>query len=161
MKSSVRALLALGLIGAAAAGANAAEVSVERGAQVAITGGCHDCHTGGYLESGGKLDPALALKGTPLGWQGPWGTSYAANLRLIAKDKGSEDGFVQYAKTFQARPPMPFFNVHAMDESDLRSLYQYIVSLGEPGEAVPEFLPPGQEPKTPYIVIAPPIMPKG
>ena len=77
----------------------------------------------------------LALKGTPLGWQGPWGTTYAANLRLIAKDKGSEDGFVQYAKTFQARPPMPFFNVHAMDESDIRSLYQYIVSLGEPGDA--------------------------
>jgi mono/diheme cytochrome c family protein len=122
MRVSIQALLALGVIMAGPAMTQAAEVSVERGAQVAITAGCHDCHTGGYLESAGKLDPALALKGTPLGWQGPWGTSYAANLRLIAKDKGSEDGFVQYAKTFQARPPMPFFNVHAMDESDLRSL---------------------------------------
>lgn len=161
MKVSVQAALALGTVMAASVAAGAAEVSVERGAQVAITAGCHDCHTLGYLESGGKLDPAAALKGTPLGWQGPWGTTYAANLRLVAKDKGSEDGFVQYAKTFQARPPMPFFNVHAMDESDIRSLYQYIVSLGEPGEGVPEYVPPGQEPKTPYIVIAPPIMPKG
>jgi hypothetical protein len=77
------------------------------------------------------------------------------------KDKGSEDAFLQYAKSFAARPPMPFFNVHAMDESDIRSLYQYIVSLGEPGAPVPDYVPPGQEPKTPYIVIAPPTMPKG
>jgi mono/diheme cytochrome c family protein len=161
MKTSIHALLALGMAAAASTAASAAEVSVARGAQVAITAGCHDCHTAGYVESGGKVDPALSLKGTPLGWQGPWGTTYAANLRLIAKDKGSEDGFVQYAKTFQARPPMPFFNVHAMDESDIRSFYQYIVSLGEPGEKAPEYVPPGQEPKTPYIVIAPPIMPKG
>lgn len=152
------AMAGLALSGAQAM---AGEVSVTRGAQVAVTGGCHDCHTAGYAESGGKLDPAAALKGSPLGWQGPWGTTYAANLLLIAKDKGSEDAFLQYAKTFQAKPPMPFFNVHAMDESDIRSLYQYIVSLGEPGAAVPEYVPPGQEPKTPYIVIAPPIMPKG
>jgi mono/diheme cytochrome c family protein len=141
--------------------AQAAEVSAKRGAQVAVVSGCHDCHTAGYLESGGKLDPARALSGTDLGWQGPWGTTYAANLRLVAKDKGSEDAFVDYAKTFQARPPMPYFNVHAMDESDIRSLYQYIVSLGEPGNPAPEYVPPGEEPKTPYIVIAPPIMPKG
>lgn len=161
MKASVYGLLALGAVVLAAGDAAAGEVSVKRGEQVSITSGCHDCHTAGYNETGGKIDPAAALKGTPLGWQGPWGTTYAANLRLIAKDKGSEDGFVQYLKTFQARPPMPSFNVHAMDESDMRSLYQYIVSLGEPGEAMPDFVPPGQEPKTPYIVIAPPIMPKG
>lgn len=134
---------------------------MERGAQVAITAGCHDCHTAGYVESGGKAGPAASLKGTPLGGQGPWGTTYAAHLRLIAKDKGSEDEFVKYAKMFRARPPMPFFNVHAMDESDIRSFYHYIVSLGEPGEKAPDYVPPGQEPKTPYIVIAPPIMPKG
>ncbi len=141
--------------------AQAAEVSAKRGEQVSVFAGCHDCHTAGYLESGGKIDPARALAGTDLGWQGPWGTTYAANLRLIAKDKGSEDAFLDYAKNFQARPPMPFFNVHAMDDSDIRSLYQYIVSLGEPGNPVPEYVPPGQEPKTPYIVIAPPTMPKG
>lgn len=152
------AALAL-VIGAGAA--QAAEVSAQRGAQVAVFAGCHDCHTAGYNESGGKIDPAAALKGTGLGWQGPWGTTYATNLRLVAKEKGNEDGFVTYAKTFQARPPMPYFNVHAMDESDIRSLYQYIVSLGEAGNPSPEYVPPGQEPKTPYIVIAPPIMPKG
>ena len=141
--------------------AMAAKVSVKRGAQVAITGGCHDCHTAGYGEQGGKIDPAAALKGTSLGWQGPWGTTYPANLRLVAKDKGSEEAFVKYAKSFQARPPMPFYNVHAMDESDIRSLYRYIVSLGDPGSPAPDYVPPGQQPKTPYIVIAPPTMPKG
>jgi len=56
---------------------------------------------------------------------------------------------------------MPFYNVHAMDESDVRSLYQYIVSLGEAGAPAPAFVPPGEEPKTPYIIVAPPVMPKG
>ena len=132
---SVFAACAVAVSGSAAL---AGEVSVARGAQVAITSGCHDCHTAGYAETGGKIDPAAALKGTGLGWQGPWGTTYPANLRLVAKDKGSEDAFMKYAKTFQARPPMPFMNVHAMDESDIRSLYQYIVSLGEPGVPVPD-----------------------
>jgi mono/diheme cytochrome c family protein len=142
--------------------AASAEVSVKRGEQVAITSGCHDCHTNNYLESGGKIDPAAALKGTQLGWQGPWGTTYAANLRLTVREKvKSEDEFVKFATTFKARPPMPYFNVHKMDEGDIRSLYQYIMSLGDAGAAVPDFVPPGQEPKTPYIVIAPPIMPKG
>ena len=141
--------------------AMAGEVSVKRGEQVSITSGCHDCHTAGYNESGGQIDPATALKGVGLGWQGPWGTTYASNLRLVAREKGSEDAFLAYTRSFQARPPMPFYNVHAMDESDLRSLYQYIVSLGEPGDPMPEALPPGAEPKTPYIVIAPPMMPKG
>lgn len=154
------AALAAALSGMASA-AQAGEVSVKRGEQVSITGGCHDCHTAGYGESGGKIDPAAALMGTAMGWQGPWGTTYPSNLRLVAKEKGSEDAFVQYAKTFQARPPMPFYNVHAMDESDVRSLYQYIVSLGDAGQPAPDYVPPGQEPKTPYIVIAPPIMPKG
>jgi mono/diheme cytochrome c family protein len=135
------------------------EVSVERGLQVSIIGGCNDCHTAGYNESQGKIDPAAALKGTAIGWMGPWGTTYPANIRLKVKDM-SEDDFVKYATTFTARPPMPYYNVHAMDESDLRSLYLYIKSLGDPGAAMPDYVPPGQEPKTPYYVAAPPTMPK-
>ena len=136
------------------------DVSVERGRQVSIVGGCNDCHTAGYNESGGTIDPAKALRGTAIGWMGPWGTTYPANIVLKVKDM-SEDDFVHYAKTFTARPPMPFYNVHAMDESDLRSLYVYVKSLGDPGPAMPDYVPPGQEPKTPYYVAAPPMMPKG
>ncbi len=150
--------VSLGLAPLAAMGADV--VSVERGAKVAVTGGCHDCHTAGYNESAGKVDPAAALKGIPVGWQGPWGTTYAKNLRITVSDK-TEDQFLQYARTFETRPPMPWYNVHAMDESDIRSLYQYIKSLGDPGDPMPEALAPGEEPKTPYTVMAPPIMPKG
>ena len=54
------------------------EASIERGLQVSIVGGCHDCHTEGYSESEGKIDPEKALRGHSVGWRGPWGTSYAA-----------------------------------------------------------------------------------
>jgi len=106
MKMWMCSAVALGALAGSAGLAGAGEVSVARGAQVAITSGCHDCHTAAYAETG-KIDPAAALVGTGLGWQGPWGTTYPANLRLIARDKGSEDAFLQYAKTFQARPPVP------------------------------------------------------
>jgi hypothetical protein len=137
------------------------EVSAERGAQIAITHGCHDCHTEGYMESDGKIDPAKAMKGTAMGWRGPWGTTYALNLRLTVAEKAkTEDEFVTFAKTFKARPPMPWYNVHAMDEDALRSLFQYIKSLGEPGEQVPGAAGPGEEPKTPFFLLQP-TPPKG
>ena len=162
MKIILASGLAAAVLATVATIAFAGEVSVKRGAQVAITSGCHDCHTAGYNETGGKIDPEAALKGTALGWQGPWGTTYPSNLRLVVAEKAkTEDDFVNFARSFQARPPMPFYNVHAMDENDVRSLYQYIVSLGEAGAPAPAFVPPGEEPKTPYIVVAPPIMPKG
>lgn len=135
------------------------EVSVEHGLHVSIIGGCHDCHTVGYAESGGKIDPAAALMGSPVGFMGPWGTTYPANLRLVAKAK-SEDEFLAYAQGLKTRPPMPWFNVAALSETDIRSLYRYIVSLGDAGAPAPDYVAPGQMPKTPYIVFAPPQMPK-
>lgn len=50
---------------------------------------------------------------------------------------------------------MPWYNVRAMTETEQRSLYQYIVSLGSPGEAVPAFVPPDGTPTTPFIVMVP------
>lgn len=160
----MRVLLIAGGMVAMTSAALAAEtgVSIERGLQVSISHGCHDCHTANYFETDGKVDPALSLKGTSIGWRGPWGTTYPMNLRLTAVEKAkNEDEFVKYAKSFKTRPPMPWFNVHAMDEGDLRSLYRYIKSLGEPGEQVPEAVAPGEEPKTPYYPLIPPTMPKG
>jgi len=134
-------------------------VSVERGLYVSIIGGCQDCHTQGYRESGGKIDPDKAMKGDPtLGWRGPQGIAYAVNLRLFAYLR-DEDAFVDDMRDIpESLPPMPWYNVRAIDEGDLRSLYRYLISLGEPGQPVP--LPSHQEPKTPYIIIAPPTMPK-
>jgi hypothetical protein len=154
-------LAAIGFVSlpvAAPATAQAADdVSAEWGRHIAIIGGCNDCHTEGY-EAAGQIDPALALKGKSVGFQGPWGTTYAANLRLVAASR-TEDEFLQYLKTFQARPPMPWYNVHEMEERDIRSLYVYIKSLGEPGDPAPAYVPPGQEPTMPYNVFAPPVVP--
>lgn len=132
-------LLAVAGLAAAMSAATAQDVSVTEGERISVIGGCHDCHTVGYGETGGKIDPATALTGNPVGYQGPWGTTYAKNLRLIAGNY-DEDGWVEYLKTFTAKPPMPYYNVHAFTEGEMRSLYQYIKSLGEPGNPAPSTL---------------------
>jgi hypothetical protein len=100
----------------------AEEVSVERGLYVSIIGGCHFCHTEGYREAEGKIDPERALKGSSVGWRGPWGTTFAVNLREVAK-WSSEDKWVDHLKNSISLPPMPWYQVQAMAESDMRSLY--------------------------------------
>ena len=135
------------------------EVSVERGLYISIIGGCHFCHTEGYREAEGKIDPAKALKGSSIGWRGPWGTTYAANLREIALGF-TEDEWVDHLKIKVTLPPMPWYQVQAMDESDMRSLYLYIKSLGAPGKSAPFYREPGKEPRTPYVTLEPPQTPK-
>jgi hypothetical protein len=135
------AFAAAGLVLSASA-AIAQEASVDLGSHIAIIGGCHDCHTVGYNESAGQVDPNAALKGSPQPFEGPWGTTFAKNLRLAVKDM-SEDEFVTFSDTFETAPPMPWYNVHALTDVEARSLYQYIKSLpGELGEQAPPALPP-------------------
>jgi hypothetical protein len=133
--------------------------SVERGLQVSIIAGCHDCHTGGYSQADGKIDPEKALTGNPVGFRGPWGTTYATNLRYRVQ-LTSEKSFVALLKNMIARPPMPWYNVRALDESDVVALYRYIKSLGPSRDFVPYALPPGEEPTGPYIQLSPPQMPR-
>jgi hypothetical protein len=128
--------------------------SVEEGKRVSIIGGCHDCHTDGYAESGGQIEASKALRGSVVGFQGPWGTTYPANLRATVS-KMSEDDFVDYARNLKTRPPMPWFNVNHMTENELRSFYLYIGSLGEPGEPAPGYVEPGKEPTSPFFVFVP------
>ena len=123
---------------------------VERGRYIARIGGCNDCHTAGYAPTGGKVPEAEWLKGDALGWRGPWGTTYAPNLR-ITMSKLTESQWVQLAKTAEFRPPMPWFNLHDMTESDLRAFYQFVRSLGPAGEPAPAYLPPDQTPKGPFV----------
>jgi len=134
------------------------DVSVERGLQVSITGGCQGCHTEGYAESEGKIDPAKAMTGSSVGWRGPWGTTYATNLREYAA-LFSEDSWVDNLKNLQTLPPMPWYDLRATDESDMRSLYLYIKSLGAPGAPARAALAAGKEPRTPFVTLIPPQMP--
>ena len=127
---------------------NAAQI--ERGRYMVEVGGCNDCHTAGYAESGGKTAENERLKGDVLGYRGPWGTTYPTNLRLSI-GKMTEDQWLKYAKSLMTRPPMPWFNVRAMTDVDLRAVYQYIKTLGPGGAAAPVFLAPDKAPKPPYV----------
>ncbi len=131
---------------------------VDRGRYLSMTSGCNDCHTPGYLLSEGKVAENLWLTGDRLGWRGPWGTTYAPNLRLFVKGM-TEEQWVAIARTLKTRPPMPWFNLNKMHAEDLKALYQFIRYLGPGGEAAPAYVPPDQEPKTPYALFPSP--PKG
>jgi mono/diheme cytochrome c family protein len=122
----------------------------QRGKYLVEITGCNDCHTAGYAESGGKTPESEWLKGDTLGFRGPWGTTYPTNLRLSI-GKMTEEQWLKYARSLNTRPPMPWFNVRAMNEADLRSMYQYIRSLGASGTAAPQFVPPDKAPKPPFI----------
>jgi hypothetical protein len=128
----------------------AQDASVEHGRYVAIVGGCNDCHTPSYGLAEGNVPESEWLKGDSMGWRGPWGTTYATNLRRRLGEM-SEDDWVAFAKTFETRPPMPWFNVHQMNETDLRSFYKYATAFEDKGEPAPDFVPPDQEPQGPYI----------
>lgn len=124
--------------------------SVERGRYLVKITGCNDCHTPMYGPLEGKVAEKEWLSGVPVGWKGGWGTTYATNLRQRAASM-TEDQWVQYLKSFKSRPPMPYFAVNALKESDSRSMYRFIRSLGSHPQVIPTALPPGEKPKTPYI----------
>jgi mono/diheme cytochrome c family protein len=121
-----------------------------RGEYITRIGGCNDCHTPGYAETGGQVPKAQWLVGSPLGWHGPWGTTYPANLRLKVQEM-DEAAWMTYTATLHTRPPMPDFAIRDMTEADRRGLYRFIHALGPAGQKAPAYLPPDQKPKPPYV----------
>lgn len=146
-------LVAAGLLCAAGAAA-ADKASIDRGRYLVQTAGCNDCHTAGYLSNAGKVPESQWLLGDAVGFRGPWGTTYPPNLRRYVAAV-SEDAFIADARSGRMRPPMPWFNLAAMTDADLRALHRYTRSLGEAGAAAPAYVPPGQEPRTAYFVFEP------
>jgi mono/diheme cytochrome c family protein len=152
-KTTARRRLAAIAAAAAAAAASAGALAqaaaprqgaddLERGRYLVKIAGCNDCHTAGYGEAGGRIDEGSWLMGSPLGWRGPWGTTYATNLRLYFAGL-SEEQWLARARALQTRPPMPWFNVQAMAEPDLRAIYRFVRALGPAGQPAPAGLPPG------------------
>jgi mono/diheme cytochrome c family protein len=136
---------------AAAADARPDPQQIERGRYMVQTGHCNNCHTAGYANSEGSIPEERWLMGSGAqGWRGPWGTTYAANLRTNVAAL-TEDQWVLYIKALRSRPPMPFWSTAATTPEDLRAMYQFIKQLGPVGEPAPAFLPPGQDPKPPFI----------
>lgn len=126
------------------------ETDISRGKYLVEIGGCNDCHTAGFGPSGGTTPESERLLGSNLGFRGGWGTTYPSNLRVYFGDI-SEDEWIIKAKTLKTRPPMPWWVLNTMTEEDLRVMYKYIKSLGVVKSLVPSYVPPGLEPKTPFI----------
>lgn len=131
--------------------------SIARGRYLVATSGCNDCHTAGYAEAGGKIAPSDWLLGTPVGFRGPWGVSYPANLRLTVQSV-TEEEWLKFAR-IERLPPMPWFNLRDMNDDDLRSMYRFIRSLGAKGTRMPAPLAPNANVGTPYIQFTPQNLP--
>jgi mono/diheme cytochrome c family protein len=166
VRKSVRHIAALAIaielalaggVATATESARDSERMLERGRYIARIAGCNDCHTPNYAQSGGQVPEKDWLTGDRLGWRGPWGTTYPANLRL-ALARLSEADWLRNARSAEYRPPMPWFALRDMSDDDLRALYRFIRSLGTAGEAAPAYLPPGVEPQGLAIVF--PMPPK-
>lgn len=126
------------------------EPSIERGRYLVQVSGCNDCHTAGYSMAPYQVPERTWLQGDSLGWSGPWGTTYASNLRLLLPLLG-EAQWLALARKANYRPPMPNQSLHLMEEDDLRSIYRFVVALGPAGNPAPTALPPGQAALTPVV----------
>ena len=148
-----RATLLLAL--ALAAGPLAAQTprpgdAVALGRYLVQIAGCNDCHTPGYAMAAGRVDEKEWLSGDLLGWRGPWGTSYAINLRLYFAGL-SQAQWLEHARRMEPRPPMPWWNLRAMSEEELSAIYRYVQAAGPTGRPMPAALPPGQAPAPPFV----------
>jgi mono/diheme cytochrome c family protein len=123
---------------------------IDRGRYLVKIAGCNDCHTAGYAQTGGNVMESQWLMGDRLAWHGPWGTTYATNLRLLMNSL-TEEQWVQLARHAQSRPPMPWWSLRDMSQEDLKALYAYVKWLGPSGEPAPSSLPPGHEPAGPVV----------
>lgn len=156
VKPFVFALFHVAAVGAFSAPASAQSAKpvddpqVARGRYLVQIAGCNDCHTPGYIQAAGKVDEKLWLTGDALGWRGPWGTTYATNLR-ISLNAMSEAQWLQFAKSMQPRPPMPWFNVRAMNDSDLKAIYHYVKALGSAGKPAPAWVAPDKTAAQPFV----------
>jgi mono/diheme cytochrome c family protein len=130
-----------------------ADTSAQRGKYLVQITGCNDCHTTAYAERAGDVPMADWLTGQPVGFSGPWGTSYPSNLRL-SLSRMTEDQWLLFARS-PRRPPMPWFALRDMSDTDLRAMYRFVCSLGVKGEAMPAAVAPGGKVRTPVIPFVP------
>ena len=82
------------------------------------------------------------------------GQNVKANLRLSVQNH-QEQTWVKLMKARLVRPPMPWPSLHAMSDQDLAAVFRYLKFLGPAGEVMPAFVPPNEEPKTPYLLMVP------
>jgi mono/diheme cytochrome c family protein len=119
-------------------------------------GGCNECHTPGWTQARGQIPESDRLTGNPVGFQGPWGTSYAINLRLFFT-KVPEARWIAVVRNppFEVHPPMPWSNLQMLTDADLHAIYAYVHSLGTVGGPMHDFIPPGGTVTSPVVRLTP------
>jgi mono/diheme cytochrome c family protein len=134
---------------------------VARGKYLTTICNCIDCHTPGTLY--GAPDTTRALSGSELGWEGPWGVTYARNLTPDMETgigKYTADDIVRALRTGRRLdgspmlPPMPWPNAAQMSDEDIQAVAAYLKSLPAVSHKVPERLQPGS--KAPAKLTFPP-----
>ena len=116
--------------------------SASRAARYLVTiGGCNDCHTPGYMEKGPAVPESEWLTGVPVGFQGPWGTTYPANLRIVMKSM-NEAQWLKHARQ-ERLPPMPWFNVAKHDGRRPEGRLCLRAQPRHPGTPAPAYVAPG------------------
>jgi hypothetical protein len=92
---------------------------------------------------------------TMTAWAGPWGVSFTANL-TPDKETGlgdwTEEMFIATMKTGRHQgkgrpllPPMPYFNLKALSDEDIKSVFAYLQSLPAVRNKVPAPIDPEEE----------------
>jgi len=85
-------------------------------------------------------------------WYGPWGVSFAANLtpdNITGIGAWTEDSFIKAMRSGKhlgagraILPPMPWFNIGQLPNSDLKAIFAYLRSLKPIENEVPMPIPP-------------------
>lgn len=114
---------------------------VAQGRSLVLANGCNDCHTRGYLLNPEQTPTIDWLTGSDAGLNGPWGTLYPANLRLLL-DSMSQDQWLNMAKHVKATPMMPWSTLRQMKPDQLAAIYQFVRYLGPKGRPAPAAQPP-------------------
>lgn len=124
---------------------------VERGRYLVTIAGCNDCHTPGYLY--GQPDMSRKLSGSELGWPGPWGLAFAANL-TPDKETGlggwTDEQVLEALRTGQRpdgrmlAPIMPYMNFSELTDDDARAIVAYLRSIPAVKHQEPPPVPPGE-----------------
>ncbi|HTW85551.1 MAG TPA: hypothetical protein VMD91_15885 [Candidatus Sulfotelmatobacter sp.] len=155
--AALLALLALTALDAtpraAAVDAGASDV-LARGRALVAFGACNDCHTPGWRDSDAMLPAERWMTGSAIGFRGPWGTAYPANVRLRFQQI-DEEQWLAAVRTRGGHPPMTWHDVRSLSDADQRAIYRFIRALGPAGTPAPKDLGPDDSPTTPYVELVP------
>ena len=129
-----------------------ADASVARGRYLVTIMACNECHSPGSFYV--TTDSSRFLAGSEMGWAGPWGIAYAANLTpdsLTGLAKWKLEDIANAIRTGnrpdgrQLTTAMPWLNYSHLTDGDALAIARYLKTLKPVKHAVPPPLKPGED----------------